>query len=97
LIDPVLVQTDKINAILQKRGKQLKYILLTHIPTSYISGYLEFTNVDVVFGPGVEAAQGLRNLKENETINIGDLTISYATTGHFSTECVCFIVSNKGG
>jgi glyoxylase-like metal-dependent hydrolase (beta-lactamase superfamily II) len=54
LVDPSLVLTDKIKTILQNRAKTLKYILLTHIPSSYISGYLEYDNVEVIVGPGVQ-------------------------------------------
>lgn len=44
IVDPTLVDSPKVKALLAQRKSKLRYVLLTHVPSEYVSGYAEFEN-----------------------------------------------------
>jgi hydroxyacylglutathione hydrolase len=98
IIDPMRDHEPYLK-FMKERGASLKYILLTHIPSDYVSGALDLsreTNIPIYTGPNGYLQYEYKVLEDNEELTFGTNTIkSIYTPGH-TIESTCFLLSSLG-
>jgi sulfur dioxygenase len=86
LVDPVLEQVERDRKLLEELGLTLRYCLETHIHADHITGTDKLRELTGCLGVVPELAQAAcanQRLKDNETLQIGQVTIkAIATPGH---------------
>ena len=85
IIDPG-DEADKILKEIEKTNAQLKYIINTHLHPDHILANKELAEKTT--------AQILKNLKNNDQIQIGDIVLKVINTPGHSKESVCLIGKN---
>ncbi len=89
---------------LEERGARLKFILMTHVPSDYVSGHVDLkkeTDAHVYFGSrfsqyGENKASNyfFSTLKQGETLKLGFVSIGVVETPGHSIESVCYTLLN---
>jgi hydroxyacylglutathione hydrolase len=85
---------------LEERGARLKFILMTHVPSDYVSGHVDLkkeTDAQIYFGSkfsqyGEHKGSNyfFSTLKQGETLKLGQVSIGVVETPGHTVESVCY-------
>ncbi len=97
IIDPIR-ETEPYMALAKQRGAKIKYIFETHFHADFVSGHIDLANktgAEIVYGPLAETNYKIRNVKDNEELKVGDLTIRALHTPGHTPESTCFLLLDE--
>lgn len=97
IIDPIR-ETEPYLALAKQRGAKIKYIFETHFHADFVSGHIDLANktgAEIVYGPLAETNYKVRNVKDNEELKVGDLTIRALHTPGHTPESTCFLLLDE--
>jgi hydroxyacylglutathione hydrolase len=99
IIDPMRDYEPYLKFI-KERGAKLKHILLTHIPSDYVSGAFDLsreTCVTILAGPKCYLQYDYTILTDNEEITFGTSIIRAIYTPGHTIESTCYLLLNSSG
>lgn len=99
IIDP-LRETKPYLDLLKKHRVKLKYIFLTHFHADFVSGQVDLakaTGAKIVFGPSAKAEYKIKNAKNNEKFQVGDITLKVLHTPGHTMESISLVLIDKKG
>jgi hydroxyacylglutathione hydrolase len=99
IVDPMRDYEPYIK-FMNDRNAKLKYILLTHIPSDYISGALDLnrlTDAPIIMGPRGYLQYDYQVLNDKENITFGSCQITAIYTPGHTIESTCYLLSNSSG
>lgn len=97
IIDP-LRETNTYLAKLKEEKATLKYIFITHFHADFVSGHVDLANktgATIVFGPNAEAEFKFYQAKDQEILNLGELTIKVLHTPGHTLESTCYLLFDR--
>ncbi len=99
IIDP-LRETQQYVDKATKENAKIKYIFETHFHADFVSGHVDLakkTGATIVFGPGAETNYQAHIAKDNETFNIGNITIKVLHTPGHTLESSTYLLIDENG
>jgi hydroxyacylglutathione hydrolase len=97
IIDPIR-ETEPYIALAKQRGAKIKYIFETHFHADFVSGHIDLANetgAEIIFGPLAVTNYKVRNLKDNEELKVGNLTIRALHTPGHTPESTCYLLLDE--
>ncbi len=99
IIDP-LRETAPYLKKAEANGAKFKYILETHFHADFVSGHIDLaqkTGAAIVYGPNAQPAFDAHVAKDNEELQLGDVTIKVLhTPGHTMESTTFLLIDEKG-
>lgn len=83
--------------IAQREGLTVKYIIETHVHADFVSGHKELaqaTGAQIIFGSKAKLEFEHKAVKDNETITLGDLELTFLETPGHTPESICILVKD---
>lgn len=99
IIDP-LRETQPYIERLKKDNVTLKYIFETHFHADFVSGHLDLsrkTSAPIVYGPTAKPEFEAIIAEDNQTFQVGDITIKVLHTPGHTMESSCFLLIDENG
>ena len=99
IIDP-LRETQPYLDKLEKSGAKLKYIFETHFHADFVSGHLDLarkTGATIVYGPLAETGYDIYSAKDEEEIQVGEVTFKVLHTPGHTMESTTFLLRDELG
>ncbi|WBV52590.1 MBL fold metallo-hydrolase [Chryseobacterium gambrini] len=99
IIDP-LRETQPYIERLEKDNVTLKYIFETHFHADFVSGHLDVskkTNASIVYGPTAKPEFEAIIAEDNQTFQVGSITIKVLHTPGHTMESSCFLLIDENG
>lgn len=97
VVDPQR-DVDEYIAEADAHGLKIKYVIETHLHADFVSGHQELaarTGAEIVFGDKAKAAFTHRAVRENEEINLGQVTLRFMETPGHTPEGICVLVIDR--
>jgi len=99
VIDP-LRETDPYIERAKERGVKIKYIFETHFHADFVSGHVSLakqSGAQIIYGPGAETEYEIRNAKDGEEFQLGNITIrAIHTPGHTPESTTYLMIDEQG-
>ncbi|MCF2219675.1 MBL fold metallo-hydrolase [Chryseobacterium sp. PS-8] len=99
IIDP-LRETQPYIEHLKKDNVTLKYIFETHFHADFVSGHLDLsrkTSAPIVYGPTAKPEFEAIIAEDNETFQVGNISIKVLHTPGHTMESSCFLLIDENG
>ncbi|WP_343664011.1 MBL fold metallo-hydrolase [Chryseobacterium mucoviscidosis] len=99
IIDP-LRETQPYIELLKKDNVTLKYIFETHFHADFVSGHLDLsrkTSASIVYGPTAKPEFEAIIAEDNQTFQVGSITIKVLHTPGHTMESSCFLLIDENG
>ncbi|MCB0714382.1 MAG: MBL fold metallo-hydrolase [Chitinophagaceae bacterium] len=83
-----------------ERQVKIKYIFETHFHADFVSGHVDLskaTGAPIIYGPGTETKFPVQVAKDNESFQLGDLTIKVLHTPGHTLESSCYLLKDAEG
>lgn len=99
IIDP-LRETAPYLKKAEANGAKFKYILETHFHADFVSGHIDLaqkTGAAIVYGPNAQPAFDAHVAKDNEELQLGDVTIKVLHTPGHTMESTTFLLTDEKG
>lgn len=99
IIDP-LRETQPYIERLKKDNVTLKYIFETHFHADFVSGHLDLsrkTSAPIVYGPTAKPEFEAIIAEDNETFQVGNISIKVLHTPGHTMESSCFLLIDENG
>jgi glyoxylase-like metal-dependent hydrolase (beta-lactamase superfamily II)/rhodanese-related sulfurtransferase len=99
VIDP-LRETEQYVELAKSRNAQIKYIFETHFHADFVSGHLDLakkTGAKIIFGPNANPNYEFYSAKDNEILNLGDVSIKVLHTPGHTLESTSFLLLDING
>ena len=97
IIDP-LRETEPYLELAEKRNAKIKYIFETHFHADFVSGHLDLarkTGATIVFGPNATPEYSAYVAQDEETFNVGDVSIKVLHTPGHTMESSSFLLVDE--
>jgi hydroxyacylglutathione hydrolase len=97
VIDPMRDYQPYLN-FLKERGAKLKYVLLTHIPSDYVSGCLDLslqTGAKILVGAGSRLKYECEILNDGDEIRFGSAIVKAIYTPGHTIESMTYLLMNE--
>ncbi len=97
IIDP-LRETQQYVDKAQSENAKIKYIFETHFHADFVSGHIDLakkTGATIVFGPSAKTDYEAYIAKDNETFELGNITIKVLHTPGHTLESVTYLLLNE--
>ena len=79
-------------------GAKIKYIFETHFHADFVSGHIDLaqkTGATIIYGPTTETNFPVHVAKDNESFNLGEITITVIHTPGHTLESSCFLLKDE--
>lgn len=99
IIDP-LRETKPYIERAEKDGAVIKYILETHFHADFVSGHVDLaekTGATIVYGPNAKTNFDSYTAKNNEVLQVGEITIKVLHTPGHTMESTCYLLFDEKG
>lgn len=99
VIDP-LRDIEEYLALAKERNSTIRYIFETHFHADFVSGHLDLataTGATIVYGPGTQTKFPVHVAADNETFQIGKLTLQVLHTPGHTLESSCYLLKDEHG
>ena len=99
IIDPLRETQQYINKANQNNAK-IKYIFETHFHADFVSGHVDLakqTGATIIYGPGAETSYDIHSAKDNETFQLGNITIKALHTPGHTLESTTYLLIDENG
>ncbi|MFK7784621.1 MAG: rhodanese-like domain-containing protein [Crocinitomicaceae bacterium] len=99
IIDP-LRETEPYLEMTESNGVTIKYIFETHFHADFVSGHVDLskkTGAPIVFGPTANPAFDCIIAEDNQTFEIGDITLKVLHTPGHTPESVTYLLIDENG
>ena len=93
----VLRDVDQYLEEAQRQGLKIKYIIETHLHADFVSGHLELAKrcgAEICFGVNAGVEFEHLALKEDDTLEVGDLSLQIMETPGHTPESLCILVTH---
>jgi hydroxyacylglutathione hydrolase len=97
IIDP-LRDIDQYIALAKERNTIIKYIFETHFHADFVSGHIDLakiTGAPIIYGPGTETSFDVHIAKDNETFQLGKVSIQILHTPGHTLESSCYLLKDE--
>lgn len=84
----------------KQNGAKIKYVFETHFHADFVSGHLDLaekTGAPIVFGPNANPSFDAHIAQDNETFQIGEVTLQVLHTPGHTMESVTYLLADKDG
>lgn len=99
VIDPLREVQPYIDTA-KRDGARIKYVLETHFHADFVSGHVDLakqTGAKIVFGENATPGFDAHIAKDNEILNVGDVSIKVLHTPGHTMESVSYLLLDKDG
>jgi hydroxyacylglutathione hydrolase len=99
IIDP-LRDIDAYIQLAKERNTTIKYIFETHFHADFVSGHIDLqkaTGATIIYGPNATTSFTSYIAKDQETFNIGNITIEVLHTPGHTLESSCYLLKDEQG
>lgn len=99
VIDP-LRDIEEYLALAKERNSTIRYIFETHFHADFVSGHLDLataTGATIVYGPGTQTKFPVHVATDNETFQIGKLSLQVLHTPGHTLESSCYLLKDENG
>ncbi|MEM7548452.1 MAG: MBL fold metallo-hydrolase [Bacteroidota bacterium] len=99
IIDPLRESGPYIKKA-EKEGSKIKYVFETHFHADFVSGHLDLadkTGATIVFGPKAETDYDIRQAKDEEIFDLGNVKIKVLHTPGHTPESTCYLLIDEEG
>lgn len=99
IIDP-LRETQQYIDKANKNNAKIKYIFETHFHADFVSGHVDLakqTGATIIYGPGAETSYDIYSAKDNETFQLGNITIKALHTPGHTLESTTYLLIDENG
>lgn len=99
VVDP-LRDIDGYLQLAKERNASIKYVFETHFHADFVSGHLDLaqqTNSQIIYGPNTQTNFPVYVAKDEETFNVGKLTIKVLHTPGHTLESSCYLLLDEAG
>ena len=97
IVDP-LRDIDQYIALAKERNAIIKYIFETHFHADFVSGHIDLaksTGAPIIYGPGTETLFNVYVAKDNETFQLGKVSIQVLHTPGHTLESCCYLLKDE--
>lgn len=84
----------------RRNGASIKYVFETHFHADFVSGHLDLakaTGASIVYGPGAQPGFEAHVAKDDEMIQLGDISFRILHTPGHTMESSCFLLADEKG
>ncbi|HJV20611.1 MAG TPA: MBL fold metallo-hydrolase [Sediminibacterium sp.] len=99
VVDP-LRDIEEYLLLAKERNATIKYIFETHFHADFVSGHLDLakaTGATIVYGPGTETRFPVHVAKDEESFQIGKISIQVLHTPGHTLESSCYLLKDETG
>ncbi len=99
VIDPIR-EPEPYLQLAASRGAAIRYIFETHFHADFVSGHLDLsllTGGQIVFGPGAKPRYPVRIAEDDETFQLGKVSIRAVHTPGHTPESTCYLLIDESG
>src|SRR5215469_13738741 len=97
IIDPLRDIEVYINLAAERKAV-IKYIFETHFHADFVSGHIDLgtiTGAPIIYGPGTETSFNAYIAKDNETFQLGEVSIQVLHTPGHTLESCCYLLKDE--
>ncbi len=97
IIDP-LRDIDQYITLAKERNTVIKYIFETHFHADFVSGHIDLatiTGAPIIYGPGTQTSFKVHIAKDNETFQLGKVSIKVLHTPGHTLESCCYLLKDE--